>query len=676
MAFGKRGWLGCLALVALTACQLPRAGEPALRRPATIGELDLHTDAALDERFTAEIARIDQRVAGELGIGDEQRAVGVADLANLRTAWIRPDAMFRSSGGVSGMGVALAYFANQPDAAASLDPEIAADMQRSLKLGDDAATGRIAAAVGGEKIREALASPALALYDPQTGGLWYGRDGGGAPASGPAADLLEAASVRQCLRFFTLLEQGRAVSEPASAALREMMAAPALEWSNDGVVRGLNGRDVVLLRCGGRVDDWRCEAARVQHGRSAYLLACMARHARAEEYVATMAAEVDRLLFPDERPPLPAHRLSLHEMPADFSAGRLARAALDPFTNELILCPTASADTVYESPPLTSEMLFNEALLSWNIEAPGATAFCVELRVGRKQDDSWSAWHYMGDWGGGPAWPPADRTIESAAGRVDVDIFRSERRFDRVQYRIRAARSADVLSFLRVRRIGICLSDTSGIPLSAPRAWRPPAQSPAREQWQRRLAVPFRSQQAARAELASRICSPASLAMVLEYRGIVRRTEEVAALCLDPLHDIYGNWTRNVQAAFSLGAPGYLTRFSDWDAVQAAIAANQPLIISIRVDEAAALPNAPYSATDGHLLVLVGFNAAGDVEVNDPAARSAAEGETVYPRAALEDAWMRNAGGVAYVIEPPARREEAPADGARRAGPSDADPQP
>ncbi|RMF72419.1 MAG: hypothetical protein D6744_16875 [Planctomycetota bacterium] len=113
---------------------------------------------------------------------------------------------------------------------------------------------------------------------------------------------------------------------------------------------------------------------------------------------------------------------------------------------------------------------------------------------------------------------------------------------------------------------------------------------------------------------------------------------------------MYGNWPRNVQAAYEFGVPGYLRRFSQWSEVEATIAAGQPLIISIRVGEPGALHGAPYETTAGHLIVLTGFAENGDVWVNDPAGATPAEGVLRYSRADLEKAWMRGSGGLAYVL--------------------------
>lgn len=140
--------------------------------------------------------------------------------------------------------------------------------------------------------------------------------------------------------------------------------------------------------------------------------------------------------------------------------------------------------------------------------------------------------------------------------------------------------------------------------------------------------------------------------MVMAYRGVDRPTADVVAACYDSVHEIWGNWPQCVQGAYSLGVPGYLARFSDWSAVERLIADGQPLVISIRVDEEGGLAGAPYRTSDGHLLVLTGFDADGNVAVNDPAARNAEKGRATYRRCDLEQAWMRATGGVAYVLLP------------------------
>ena len=83
-----------------------------------------------------------------------------------------------------------------------------------------------------------------------------------------------------------------------------------------------------------------------------------------------------------------------------------------------------------------------------------------------------------------------------------------------------------------------------------------------------------------------------------------------------------------------------------------------PIVVSVRFTRAE-LSEAGY-ATNGYLLVIVGFTAAGDVIVNDPASSDDAAWSDdaavrrVYPRAEFANVWLPStkSGGVAYVIQP------------------------
>src|SRR6185436_8529787 len=99
------------------------------------------------------------------------------------------------------------------------------------------------------------------------------------------------------------------------------------------------------------------------------------------------------------------------------------------------------------------------------------------------------------------------------------------------------------------------------------------------------LPVPIRSQKAIGAALSHRVCSPTALSMVLAYRGSEHALEEIAGRVYDAKNDLYGNWPRSIEGAFSFGVPGYLTRFSDWSAVYSTLATGQPIIASIGVED-------------------------------------------------------------------------------------------
>lgn len=622
----------------------------------------LDYDTPVDPELQKMLEEIDRKVGEALGIPEADRAVGVLSLPDQRLALVRPDTMFYGAS-VPKICILAAYFAENPQAVEALDRQVADELGRMIKLSDNQMAAKYAQLVGVEAIRK-LIEKDYDFYDAERGGgLWYGKHYGVAePRIGdPLHDHSHGATVRQCLRFYLLMEQGKLVSPAASQRMREIFAAPAYEHLEDKFVKGLQGKNLSLIRKSGQWEEWFLDTARVQHGDNVYLIAAMAKHPKGGEYLAAVAGAVDfgLCLSWGEKPF--GHETFIHETAEDFRAGTTSNGLMaeEPPFVELRLGGDGAVRTArYESPVIETDHAFNEVLLSWNIQLPQAldpadsneTSFSIEARVGRRRDGHWSPWLYFGDGGANPDRSAALRKCDE--GAMKVDYFHSEQRFDRVQYRITARTNTPSCESgpVRVRRISVTLSDTTGRVSAVP---PPPAPAilPA-EVWQKRLPVPFRTQGVPDRRLAGQICSPTSVAMVLEYNGISPATEEVAARAFDSVFKIYGNWPANVQAAYTFGLEGYLDRFSEWPSVERLIAAGIPLVISIEA-EPGELRHAPYRDTDGHLFVLTGFAPDGGVYVNDPAARTPEEGQLRYERVDLEKVWMRARGGTAYVLGKP-----------------------
>ena len=280
---------------------------------------------------------------------------------------------------------------------------------------------------------------------------------------------------------------------------------------------------------------------------------------------------------------------------------------------------------------------FHEVLLSWNADTTERAGVTFEMRVGRGVD-GWSPWLHVGEWNT-PRPPGAEREFEN--GEVDVDHFTSEVYWERVQLRVGARFDRQALrgEESTVQRMHLCFTDRdapAGLEGERPRAREPHA-------------VPSQSQREQDPQLAARICSPTSLAMVLGYAGVRTTPEEVAARAYDASFDLYGNWPRSIQAAYAYGVPGYLTRFASWKPLERELARGHAVVISIAFGEGE-LAGAPMSSSRGHLLVVCGFDEKGEVIVNDPAARSEAGVRRTYSREELTRAWQGH-GGTAYVLE-------------------------
>lgn len=599
-----------------------------------------------EPRLQAALEQVEADIAAELGIPEDARAIGVIDLRDVRFAAVGPDRLFYGAS-VPKIAIVGAYLAG-------VGPDISAEVERELELilkrSDNELAAKYSQIVGLEAIQKWLQSPDVGLWDPNVGGLWCGKHYGvETPRIGdPIGDNSHAMTVRACLRFYLLMEQGKLANARVSARLKQLFAAPRLEFHNKDFIRGLNGRGAHVLRKSGLWEEWQLDTARVHAGDRLYLLAGATRHPRGGEYLAKMAAAIDSLLGGTDAPTPYTHQLLVDDTPAEFDAGVVSAGAIDWERSKItLLRDAAGALAAFESAVLAPERKFNQVVASANVDlAPGA-GFALQVRVGRFADDSWSPWLAVLEAGEPP--PGIERVIEFDGGKIDIDYFRSDQLYDRAQYRVVGGWTGESAEPIEIRRVAMCLSDMSGIPdsVAAPAKERPALASGA---WQRRLPAPFRSQKVEDKDLAGRICSPTSVSMVVAYHGVNHRLDDMVAATFDPRHTIYGNWPMNVQAAYTFGVPGYLARFSDWADVEAEIAAGRPLVLSIRVPKEGDLRGAPYRTTDGHLIVLTGFDTQGRCLVNDPAAADAERGELVYERADLEKCWMRATGGLTYVF--------------------------
>ena len=159
-------------------------------------------------------------------------------------------------------------------------------------------------------------------------------------------------------------------------------------------------------------------------------------------------------------------------------------------------------------------------------------------------------------------------------------------------------------------------------------------------------------------------CSPTSTAMVLGALGASPSDDELekfpgpdygdpqvdfaARYTYDWNYKGAGNWPANVAYATHFGLEGFVTRLRSLSEAQLFIASSIPLIASINGD----LPGFLFGKTNGHLLVIRGFDAKGDVITNDPAAKTNEDVRKIYSRADFERVWLGGSGGIVYVIYP------------------------
>jgi len=133
---------------------------------------------------------------------------------------------------------------------------------------------------------------AYLVYDKDHGGgIWMGKHygKGGERIGDPLGDNSHAATVRQLLRYFLLLEQGKLISPTASKTMREIFASPDIPHDRIKFVQALSDREVQIIRKWGSWEDWRHDTAVITGPRRHYILVALTHHPKGDEYLVALA---------------------------------------------------------------------------------------------------------------------------------------------------------------------------------------------------------------------------------------------------------------------------------------------------------------------------------------------------------------------------------------------------
>jgi len=346
------------------------------------------------------------------------------------------------------------------------------------------------------------------------------------------------------------------------------------------------------------------------------------------------------------------------------------RRYVDPHTGTR---PREHVWAAWVSPAVTPGHPFTSLVPSWNATTPGDSWLEVEARVSR-DGVRWTRWFTLGRWsdpGQGVA-PTSVSGQACAEGVVDTDELRARDGVTWSTYQLRLAlhRGPGSAAIPNVTLVGAVVAHpgehgTPGHGMATSRAGSTTGAGSAVE-----LAVPAYSQQLHRNGHpgGTSWCSPTSTSMVLAFwrrgpsevdlAGIGRDVPDPAVVhaarrVLDRAFG-FGNWSFNTAYAAGYGVEAFVTRLRSLDEAELFVRTGIPLVasVSFRREE---LDGAGYD-TNGHLLVVVGFDETGDVVCNDPASHQVPSNDAVrvvYPRKQLEKAWLDGSGGLVYVVRPP-----------------------
>mgnify|MGYP000044064655 CR=1 FL=1 len=170
-------------------------------------------------------------------------------------------------------------------------------------------------------------------------------------------------------------------------------------------------------------------------------------------------------------------------------------------------------------------------------------------------------------------------------------------------------------------------------------------------------------------------CSPASLAMAIAFWGrgptsaelawtgashLDAQVDHAARGTYDAAYGGCGNWSFGAAYAASFGLDAVVVWLASLRDVENLLAQGVPVIVSLAAAPGELPGFALPEGTEGHLVVVRGVTAGGEVVVNDPAAEGNEDVRRVYPRAPFERAWLAGSGGAAIVVRAAGARGESP----------------
>jgi len=348
-----------------------------------------------------------------------------------------------------------------------------------------------------------------------------------------------------------------------------------------------------------------------------------------------------------------------------FDGGTGSGTATD--AGRLVLA-AGQTEGAWTSPPVAPGFGFTRLVASWNADTPADSHVRVEVQA--STDDGQTT-----DWYTLAIWAAEDHAVQrtsvrnqaDALGRIDTDtLFAKAGAFTSYTLRLTLARATADDSTPSVRMLG---AEVSNMTFSAGSPTSLPLGAEAIE-----LPVPAYSQEVHARQYpqygggGEAWCSPTSTEMVIEYwqRGPSApdlawvdpayadpSIDHAARSTYDAAYRGTGNWPFNTAYAARFGLDAFVTQLRSLNEAEQLIRAGIPLVASIQTQPRELDGFLFEGGTNGHLVVIVGFDGSGNPIVNDPAAWTNTSVRRVYDRAQFERVWLRGSAGTVYIIHPP-----------------------
>lgn len=239
------------------------------------------------------LEQIDSELRAKFGMTSAQTALGLLNLRTGEIAMIQPDRI-EYAASVAKIGILLAWMHLHQNELASIDSQTRHELGLMIKASSNEMAARFSEQIGLRQIQEIINR--YGFYDPaHGGGIWVGKHYGktGERIPDPVGGNSHAATIRQLLRFYQLLDQRKLVSAQASEMMLQIFASPEIPHDQIKFVKALAGRDVQFLRKWGSWENWQHDTAIITGPGRHYVLAAMTNHPQGDAYLEALAQRVD-----------------------------------------------------------------------------------------------------------------------------------------------------------------------------------------------------------------------------------------------------------------------------------------------------------------------------------------------------------------------------------------------
>ena len=323
----------------------------------------------------------------------------------------------------------------------------------------------------------------------------------------------------------------------------------------------------------------------------------------------------------------------------------------DQIGDGALILADGQTEGTWVSPELTVPA-FEYLVASWGADTPAGTWVEIKARAYVDMKDAWSGWLSWGKWG--VAFKRSSTDDTEALAKIDTDTFTIRGSSGETSSRIQlmaVLHTEDASVSPTLRNVAATMKNT--LPGQAIPVWNPYRDEALPEKVL--LDSPCYSQGIRDSAIASSICSPTSMTMMLNARGHDLFPEEIALREYDFHYQGFGNWSYTVAIAGSFGYNAYV-HYADYDFLRHELAHGRNVALSVRYS---ATPNGgnPYlengaiSNTNGHLITIVGYETIDGVDYfysNDSAGRGDENcAQRLYRADQLDACWSNR---VCYVL--------------------------